>query len=98
MRLTEVSDRALKGSDTYVTHFDHTLPGVGIRIGKRSRTFITLISEYSFKGSLLPPHGAKSIDWLRNSAFRSPWSSAGGLTRRRNTPAALESKKRGSSP
>ena len=70
MRLTEIRVRALKGSDTYVTHFHDTLPGFGIRIGKRSRTFITLISEYSFKGSLLPTPGAKSIDWLRNSTFR----------------------------
>lgn len=42
MRLTEISVRALKGSDTYVTYFDDTLPGFGVRVGKRSRTFIVL--------------------------------------------------------
>jgi hypothetical protein len=42
MRLTEISVRALKGSDTYTTYFDDTLPGFGIRVGKRSRTFIVL--------------------------------------------------------
>jgi len=40
---------------------------------------MTLISEYPFKGSLLPTHGVKSIYWLRIGAFRSLWSSAGGL-------------------
>jgi integrase len=42
MRLTEISVRALKGSDTYVTYFDDTLPGFGVRVGKRSRTFVVL--------------------------------------------------------
>lgn len=42
MRLTEISVRALKGSDSYATYFDDTLPGFGIRVGKRSRTFIVL--------------------------------------------------------
>lgn len=42
MRLTEISVRALKGSDTYQTYFDDTLPGFGVRVGKRSRTFIVL--------------------------------------------------------
>src|SRR5437588_9972160 len=42
MRLTEISVRALKGSETYVTYFDDTLPGFGVRVGKRSRTFIVL--------------------------------------------------------
>jgi hypothetical protein len=30
MRLTEIRVRALKCSDTYVTHLDYTLPGFGI--------------------------------------------------------------------
>lgn len=42
MRLTEISVRALKGSDTYKTYFDDTLPGFGVRVGKRSKTFVVL--------------------------------------------------------
>lgn len=42
MRLTEISIRALKSSDTYKTYFDDTLPGFGVRVGKRSKTFVVL--------------------------------------------------------
>ena len=39
LKLTELSVRALKGSDQYVTYWDTTTPGFGIRVGKRSRTW-----------------------------------------------------------
>ncbi len=42
MRLTEISIRALKGSATYTTYFDDTVPGFGVRVGKRSKTYIVL--------------------------------------------------------
>ena len=40
MLFTEISVRALKGSDQYVTYFDSKTPGFGIRVGKRSKTFV----------------------------------------------------------
>lgn len=40
--LTEISIRALKGSDTYTTFFDTSTPGFGIRVGKKSKTFIVM--------------------------------------------------------
>lgn len=39
--LTELSVRALKGSDSYKTYWDST-PGFGVRVGKRSKTYIIL--------------------------------------------------------
>jgi hypothetical protein len=42
VRLTEISVRALKSSDTYKTFFDETLPGFGVRVGRRSRTFVAV--------------------------------------------------------
>src|SRR5262245_37116317 len=40
MRLTDLSVRALKGSDKYETFFDTTLPAFGVRVGLRRKTFV----------------------------------------------------------
>lgn len=42
LHLTEIVVRGLKGSDQYVTYFDAILPGFGIRVGKRSKTFVVV--------------------------------------------------------
>lgn len=42
MRLTEISVRALKGSENHKTYFDDTLPGFGVRVGLRRRTFLVV--------------------------------------------------------
>lgn len=42
MRLTDLSVRALRGSDTYTTYFDDTLPGFGVRVGKRTKTWLVV--------------------------------------------------------
>ena len=42
LRLTEIVVRGLRGSDQYVTYFDTNLPGFGIRVGKRSKTFVVV--------------------------------------------------------
>lgn len=42
LNLTEISVRALKGSDQYITYFDTTLPAFGVRVGKRRKTFVII--------------------------------------------------------
>ncbi len=42
MLFTDISVRALKGSDKYETFFDTKLPGFGVRVGKRSKTFLVV--------------------------------------------------------
>lgn len=42
MHLTEIVLRALKGSEKYETIYDSTTPGFGIRVGKRSKTFVVV--------------------------------------------------------
>lgn len=34
LNLTELSVRALKGSDSYITYWDTGTPGFGVRVGK----------------------------------------------------------------
>ena len=42
MRLTDISVRALKGSESYKTYFDDQLPAFGVRVGKRRKTFVVV--------------------------------------------------------
>ncbi len=42
MLLTEISVRALKGSDKYETFFDTKTPGFGVRVGKRTKTWVVV--------------------------------------------------------
>ena len=44
IRLTDLSLRALRFSDTQVTYWDETQPAFGVRIGRRSKMFIVVIS------------------------------------------------------
>ena len=42
MRLTELSIKALKPCDPHQTFYDQSLPGFGVRVGKRRKTFIVM--------------------------------------------------------
>ena len=42
VHLTDLSVRALKGSEKYVTYWDDATPGFGIRVGKRSKTWTVM--------------------------------------------------------
>lgn len=39
LHLTDISVRTLKPSDGYVTYWDDTTPGFGIRVGKKAKTW-----------------------------------------------------------
>ncbi len=43
--LTDISIRALKPSDTYVTWYDKALPAFGVRVGKRTKTFVVMLGK-----------------------------------------------------
>jgi integrase len=43
--LTDVSIRALRPTDTYVTWYDKALPAFGVRVGKRSKTFVVMLGK-----------------------------------------------------
>src|SRR5437879_4330417 len=42
IHLTDLAIQRLPASDSYVTYWDQALPAFGIRIGKRSRTFVIM--------------------------------------------------------
>jgi integrase len=42
LHLTDIAVRALKGSDKYISYWDDTTPGFGIRVGKRSKTWTVM--------------------------------------------------------
>lgn len=42
LHLTEIVVRGLKGSDQYITYYDINLPAFGLRVGKRSKTFVVM--------------------------------------------------------
>jgi integrase len=42
LQLTDVAIRSLKGSQGYVTYYDTKLPAFGVRVGKRSKTFVVM--------------------------------------------------------
>jgi hypothetical protein len=39
LRLTELSVRALKPTETYKTYWDTSTPGFGVRVGRRAKTW-----------------------------------------------------------
>jgi integrase len=43
IRLTDLAVRALKFSDTQTTYWDEAQPAFGVRVGKRSKTFIVVV-------------------------------------------------------
>jgi integrase len=42
LHLTDLSVRGLRGSDRYISYWDTTTPGFGIRVGKRSKTWMIM--------------------------------------------------------
>ena len=44
IRLTDIVVRALKHSDNQITYWDDTLPAFGVRVGRRTKTFIVVQS------------------------------------------------------
>ncbi|WP_186456858.1 Arm DNA-binding domain-containing protein [Sphingomonas suaedae] len=42
LHLTDLSVKALKGSDKHATYWDTTTPGFGVRVGKRSKTWTVM--------------------------------------------------------
>ena len=40
--LTDLAIQKLPASDPHTTYYDQALPGFGIRVGKRSRTFVIM--------------------------------------------------------
>jgi integrase len=42
LHLTDLSVKALKGTETYTTFWDTTTPGFGVRVGKRSKTWTVM--------------------------------------------------------
>jgi integrase len=42
LRFTDISVRALKFSEAQITYWDDTLPAFGVRVGRRSKTFIVV--------------------------------------------------------
>jgi hypothetical protein len=42
LHLTELSVRALRGSESYATYWDTATPGFGLRVGKRSKTWTVM--------------------------------------------------------
>lgn len=42
LHLTDIAVRALKPTDGYVSYWDDTTPGFGIRVGKRSKTWMVM--------------------------------------------------------
>lgn len=42
IRMTEISIRALKPTDAYVTYWSDQLPGFGLRVGRRTRTWTVM--------------------------------------------------------
>jgi len=42
LHLTDIAVRALKPADGYVSYWDDTTPGFGIRVGKRSKTWMVM--------------------------------------------------------
>lgn len=67
--LTELSIRALKGTDTYVTHFDKNLPGFGVRVGKRTKTYVAVVGRERRRVSI-GKFGDISLAEARKEAMR----------------------------
>jgi len=52
MLLTDITIQGLKPSDDYVTWFDKALPAFGVRVGKRSKTFVVVLGKQRKRISL----------------------------------------------
>lgn len=69
LHLTDLSVKALKGSDKYVTYWDTTTPGFGIRVGKRSKTWTVMRGRNRERVSI-GQHGCLSLSDARKEAMR----------------------------
>lgn len=69
LHLTDLSVKALKGSDRYVTYWDTTTPGFGIRVGKRSKTWTVMRGRNRERVSI-GQHGSLSLSEARREAMR----------------------------
>ena len=69
IHLTDLSVKALKGSDKYVTYWDTTTPGFGIRVGKRSKTWTVMRGRNRERVSI-GQHGCLSLSEARKEAMR----------------------------
>ena len=67
--LTDLSVRALKGSDKYVTYWDTTTPAFGIRVGKRSKTWTVMRGRNRERVSI-GSYGDLSLADARKEAMR----------------------------
>ncbi len=47
LHLTDIAVRALKPTDGYVSYWDDTTPGFGIRVGKRSKTWMVILINHA---------------------------------------------------
>lgn len=69
LHLTDLSVRALKGSDSYVTYWDTTTPGFGVRVGKRSKTWTVMRGRHRERLSI-GQYGDLSLSEARKEAMR----------------------------
>lgn len=69
LHLTDLSVRALKGSDGYVTYWDTTTPGFGVRVGKHTKTWTVMRGRHRERLSI-GQHGSMSLSEARKEAMR----------------------------
>lgn len=69
LHLTDLSVRALKGSEKYVTYWDTTTPGFGVRVGKRSKTWTVMRGRNRERVSV-GQYGAVTLSDARREAMR----------------------------
>lgn len=69
LHLTDLSVKALKGSDTYTTYWDDVTPGFGVRVGKRSKTWTVMRGRHRERLSI-GKYGDVSLADARREAMR----------------------------
>ena len=69
MHLTDLSVRSLRGSDRYITYWDTHTRGFGVRVGKRSKTWIVMRGRHRERVSI-GPYGSLTLADARREAMR----------------------------
>jgi len=69
LHLTDLSVKALRASDRYVTYWDTTTPGFGVRVGKRSKTW-TVMRGRNRERLSIGQYGSISLSEARKEAHR----------------------------
>lgn len=69
LHLTDLSVRALKGTDAHVTYWDTTTPGFGVRVGKHTKTWTVMRGRHRERLSI-GKHGSMSLADARKEAMR----------------------------